>query len=479
MEIKLNCRDFTTKINAKEVLKNLFDFSLGSALTEIVDIEPSIERTAFILLFNTSRETNVQLSKAYGQEQINNSVDLVSIAREVESQFKIYLEQSFAIKKDFFQNILQHDNTYLITSFDLFKEYCAELSIKLPSDIRTIYYINFRENLGIEYQRNKNLYQELANYFNNPIHLQNDKFAKLLDKYATYKNYFTTPLQEDTGSSETLEDLYIKPDFSVYKNNLIKVSEPTHGHFESITPSFDIHEFFEHYFLISNKHENLKEDYDMVFVLGQPGQGKTSFCYKLLYDYINNHNHLPPTPIIFVKIRELVAYDFVRAPFEEIGKQFNYLNFDSDELIVVLDGLDEAYMSGGISDNNLRNLYDRLKKRPNKRIKIILTSRFNYLSVTDSCLDNTLVLQLNELTDDQITRYCTNFGRFYPDNFLSKEVGKIVSEKRFSHIKELLRQAVLTEYPTLASMIKIPNLRSMIKFLMLWRSAVGIKLVDN
>ena len=446
MEINLNCHDFIIKIDKKEVIKNLFDFKVGSALTEIVSVERSNEMKAFILLFNTSRATNVQLAKAYGQDIINKTYNLVAFTKNSESEYRDFLTQNVVIKKDFFQNVLQHDNTYLISSFNLFEKFCSEVGISLPPEIRSIYYIDFRENLSLEYQNNKESYGELVKFFDNPIKLENDKFAKLLDKYSTYKKFFTTPLQRETDSSETLEDLYIKPNFSVYKNNLINVGKEGSGYFENLKDNPNIHEFFEQYFLISNKNEHLKENYDMVFVLGQPGQGKTSFCYKLLYDYLQNNNDLPPIPIIFIKIRDLVASDFVRAPFEEIGKHFTYINFDSDELIVILDGLDEAYMSGGISDSDLRNLYDRLKRRPNKKIKIILTSRFNYLSVTDSCLDNTLVLQLNELTDSQIIEYCANFGTFYPESFLSKDAVKIVNEGRFSHIKELLRQAVLTYF---------------------------------
>lgn len=443
MEIKLDCSKYLIKINKTEALKNLLDFKLGSAITEIVDAEYSIEMKAFLLLFNTSRETNQQLAKAYGQEIINKKYSLVSFTANSNAEYKDFLQQKFVIKKEFFQNILHHDNTYLISSFHLFQKFCAELSIQLPDNIRTSYYINFRENLSLEYQNNKGRYGDLVAFFSNPISLQNDKFAKLLDKYDSYKKNFISPLQKESESSETLQDLYVKPNFSVYKNNLVKILEDKSENFQTFSKNSTIHDYFEKYFLISNKNEKLKDNYDMVFVLGQPGQGKTSFCYKLLYDYLENNDDLPPIPIVFIKIRDLVAQDFIRSPFEEISRQFGILNFDSDELILILDGLDEAFMSGGISDSDLRNLYERLKKRSNNGIRIILTSRFNYLSVTDSCLDNTLVLQLDELSDKKIIEYCTNFGKFYPNNTLTKDAHKIVSEEKYSHIKELLRQAVL------------------------------------
>jgi len=194
---------------------------------------------------------------------------------------------------------------------------------------------------------------------------------------------------------------------------------------------------------LGKKHESIKQDYDMVFILGQPGQGKTSFCYKLIFDYIENNNGIPKVPIVFQKIRDLVAKDFINNPFETVNKYNSILNFEEDEFILVLDGLDEAYMSGGITDSDLRNLYDRLKKRSNKKMRIILTSRFNFLNVNDACLDDTLILQLNELTDNQIKDYCKKFKKFYPKNSLTKNINSILGTKKYEHIKELLRQAVL------------------------------------
>ncbi|CAM3432761.1 hypothetical protein ELOC111193_04635 [Elizabethkingia occulta] len=47
MVINLDCSKYLKKINKKEVIKNLFDFNLGSVLAEVVDFEMSIETKAF------------------------------------------------------------------------------------------------------------------------------------------------------------------------------------------------------------------------------------------------------------------------------------------------------------------------------------------------------------------------------------------------------------------------------------------------
>lgn len=63
MEIKLKCSDYSKQFNIKEGIKNVFDFSIGSALTELVKVEKTIEMKAFLLLFNAFIKTNVELKK--------------------------------------------------------------------------------------------------------------------------------------------------------------------------------------------------------------------------------------------------------------------------------------------------------------------------------------------------------------------------------------------------------------------------------
>lgn len=444
MVINLDCSKYLKKINKKEVIKNLFDFNLGSVLAEVVEFEMSIEIKAFLLLFNASRSTNEQMAKAYGREQLNSTFDLVLISKQMQKEYKDFLEQNVVLTKSFFENILQSDNSYLIASYNLFKKFSENIEIPLPLDIRSSYYINYRENIKNEYQNNKDRYQELVNFFDNPLSLQNDKFALLLSKYDEFKSFYTIPLQQSFECKETLKDLYIEPLFSIHQNNLVNIKDNDRFKtFHIFSEKKTIHDFFSEYFLKGNKNNKLKENYDMVFVLGQPGQGKTSFCYKLIYDYLDSYSDLPPEPVIFVKVRELVAKDFINNPFDELCNRFSYMNFDEDEFILIIDGLDEAYMSGGITDNDLRNLYERLKKRVNKKIKIILTSRFNYLNTDDYCLDGTLILQLNELTDEQIVSYCNTFKKFHPENLLINKIDSILENDQYRHIKELLRQAVL------------------------------------
>ncbi|AZA56409.1 NACHT domain-containing protein [Chryseobacterium shandongense] len=448
MEININPSKYEASVNFKEIFKNFFDFNWGSALTEIINIEESVETKAFWLIFKSIRETNFILSKKYGQHKID-SANLQHISTNTKLELQNYLSQEVIITKEFFTDAINHDNAYLIKSFELFLKYCNLLEITLPSDIRLEYFQNFRINLSDEFNQKRSSYKDLLDHFENPVFDQNNNFNEMLKYNLSIKRFFTDQLQKNTDRQETLKDLYIDPYFKIYANNVTSkvIENNSNSHrtdFYNPSTELTLHSFFNNHFFINNKYKDLKDNYDMIFLLGQPGQGKTSCCYKLVYDYLEINNDLPKEKLFLVKIRELVAKDFITNTFVEISKKIpKYFDIEKDEGYLILDGLDEAFMSGGVSESDLRYLYERLKKRENRKLKIILTSRFSYLQINDPCLDNTLIIHLANLNDLQIIDYSNKFSNFYPENNFTAKIEKIIAEDKYKHVKELLQQAVL------------------------------------
>lgn len=461
MEIKLKCSDYTKNVNFKEAVKNIFDFNIGTALTEVVGISQSKEMKAFELLFNTFKTTNTQLKKELGQAILNKTTGLSVISAEFEIAIKNYFEQEITITKDFFENVLKYNPAYLKESYKLFKLNLKELQIPLPDNFEYNYYTTYRKNLQKEFEENSETYKELIDFFNNPIYEQNKVYDKQINHYQTIKNFFVSPLQADVEDcKESLKDLYIEPYFDFYKNSTTldfsddTEYEPYKKDFKSPTDRISIHNFLKNYFFKGIKHDDLKENHNMLFLLGQPGQGKTSFCYKLIYDYLEDNSGLPNTPIYFIKIRELIAKNFINNPFLTINKHLSQnIKFEEDDCILILDGLDEAYMAGGLNDNDLKHLYDRLNKtaQQNHNLKIILTSRLNYLQINDPCLDRSLVCQLSVLTDEQIREYAVKHKKFYPNNNFLSKIDDILDNTEYLHIKELLQQAVLIYFISIAN----------------------------
>ncbi len=462
MEIKLNASKIRWNIKPKELIKNFFDFNWGSALTDVVEIEKDEEAIAFLLLFTTTRKTIYELLKKYGQEKLNQTKNLVSNNKLLEIELKSLFENEVVITKDFFYNVIQYNPKYLTESFKIFKKFVNELDIFIPSDIHYEYYELFRGTLNNEFQEKKDKYSLLVQFFNNPIYEESLKQTYLFEHYKSIAAFYTSKLQSEVETSfETLEDLYIEPNFAVFKKNLNRPI-PESLSFDSISEE-NTHKFIIDFFLKSVKHPDLKSNYNMLFLLGQPGQGKTSFCYKLVYDYIVYSFGLPDTPIFFIKIRDLVAKDFIENPFEVLYKKFHSnFNFEKENGILILDGLDEAYMGGGISDSDLRNLYDRLNKGADGNLKIILTSRKNYINLNDSCIDNSLVIELKDFTDNQIITYKQKFLHYYPKNKFIKKIDVFLSEEKrskYKHIQELIRQPVIIYFIALAN-IDVERLNS-------------------
>lgn len=447
MEIKLKFSRLKFKTNIKEVVKNLFDFNIGTALTETVSIELTNENKAFLLLLKTIKKTNFELVKEYGQAELNKETDLVLIANTFEKEIIKFLEEEVVIAKEFFEDIIQFNPNYLRQSYLIFKNYINLLGISYPEDLNFIYFNNFRKNLEEEFQENKDSYKSLIEFFDNPIINENKKILKQLEYYKELIKQFVEPLQPDIPEcKENLKDLYIEPFFEIHKNSFSSKEIEKTNEFNKLNKELSVHAFFKNYYFKNKKHPEFTESYNLLFILGQPGQGKTSFCNKLVYDYLQESEGLPKSPIFFVKIRALVARDFIDNPFIEIKRHIKQdYNFQEDKCILVLDGLDEAYMSGGLNDGDLRNLYERLKiaTQSNKDLKIILTSRFNYLKLNDSCTDHSSIIQLSTLDVIQIKEYSQKFKVFYPNNKLVEKIDKILTDENYIHIRELLEQAVL------------------------------------
>jgi hypothetical protein len=447
MEIKLKFSKLKFKTNIKEVVRNLFDFNIGTALTETVSIELTNENKAFLLLLKTIKKTNFELVKEYGQAELNKQADLFSIANTFEEEIIKFLEEEVVITKEFFEDIIQFNPNYLRQSYLIFKNYLILLKISFPEDLNFIYFNNFRKNLEEEFQENKDSYTSLIDFFDNPIINENKKILKQLEYYKELIKQFVEPLQPDIPEcNETLKDLYIEPFFEIHKNSFISKETGKRNGFYELKTKISVHTYLKNYYFKNKKHPEFSENYNLLFVLGQPGQGKTSFCNKLVYDYLQESEGLPEVPIFFIKIRDLVSRDFIDTTFIEIKRHIKQdFNFQEEKCILVLDGLDEAYMSGGLNDGDLRNLYERLKiaTQSNKELKIILTSRFNYLKLNDSCIDRSSVIQLSALDILQIKEYSEKFKAFYPNNKLVKKIDKILTEENYVHIRELLEQAVL------------------------------------
>lgn len=218
------------------------------------------------------------------------------------------------------------------------------------------------------------------------------QFSNALEAYATY-NHLKTEYSRSTyndylsafytskvlGEDElTLKDLYIEPKaFFGY--------DPTMGVEQVKSLLQYVNDWIDNHHMYKTKR-------DMLLILGYAGQGKTSFCYRLLFNLIEEQKK--ETPIFFYRLRDIeegrlqqltlwspwsTLKDLIRNRSYKLENPKQILDFSDKEFqesILILDGLDEL---GDIHTNNKNDLCLHLfnsMKDATSPSKLILTSRF-------------------------------------------------------------------------------------------------------
>ena len=119
-----------------------------------------------------------------------------------------------------------------------------------------------------------------------------------------------------------------------------------------------------------------------VLIEGEPGMGKTTYCQKVVYDWANGKETDPSFPkiklVLLLKCHDLSgdiweAIDDQLLPrnIDEKAKEnfFKYINANQSQVLLILDGLDEA------PSNYTKMFSDLVESRELPKCHIILTSR--------------------------------------------------------------------------------------------------------
>lgn len=334
------------------------------------------------------------------------------------------------------------------------------------------YYKEIYNNILIK-QLNKNEIKLLEKYINNNLkhnyykileekpllltkyikHLQSDIFKE------KHKHYEKTIYEENISKEYTnivlndpkaltLKDLYIKPNFRVHKNCFCeddkKVKELTYRDTKFIECSEDdIHKFILKTLDAQNDLGLDRKEINTIFISGFPGQGKSSFVKRFVYDVINGITPLEKD-VVLIKLKNLKNNQSLKNENIEkvIKDNIPYKIEDLDNCIVVLDGLDELYMKSGLK---LEDIDDICGKLSELNATTIVTTRHHYANFDKLNESNVLVLELKELSLEQQVKWLDKYKQTYPDKKLSKEILEELHNKKINnnHITELINQPIL------------------------------------
>lgn len=290
----------------------------------------------------------------------------------------------------------------------------------------------------------------LTKYIN---HIQSDIFKE------KHRNYDKT-IYEDKISKEftnivfndpkalTLKDLYIKPNFRIHKNCFYeddkKVKELAYRDTKFIECSEDdIHKFILKTLNAQNDLGLDRKEINTIFISGFPGQGKSSFVKRFVYDVINGITPLEKD-VVLIKLKDLKNYQSLKnGNIEKVIKDnIDYKVEDLDSYIVVLDGLDELYMKSGLKLEDIDEICGKLSEL---NATTIVTTRHHYANFDKLNESNVLVLELKELSLEQQVKWLDKYRQTYPDKKLSKDILEELHNKKINnnHITELINQPIL------------------------------------
>jgi uncharacterized protein YjbI with pentapeptide repeats len=279
--------------------------------------------------------------------------------------------------------------------------------------------------------------------------------APLKDLQATYKSLYTENVLNDLP----LAAIYVLPRATFWKDS-IKTNN-TSENFKAIPSCPDLHQFVKHF--IDNELEtHYKEikypDSQALILLGAPGQGKTSFCKRVLYDFIDDIEH-SNSNIFYIKLRDINNSDFLKNPFSYlIEDKFFPETTDKnlEEALIILDGLDELYLHNGghLSevDAFIETLLDQLKSTSYAKARLIITSRFGYLTLDKlKYEDNVSIACIDTFDENQQIEWVEKYQKAYPKKELQLSVDKIrvihtkplYQKQPLIHFQELFEQPVL------------------------------------
>ncbi|MEO0684189.1 MAG: NACHT domain-containing protein, partial [Cyanobacteria bacterium J06649_11] len=276
------------------------------------------------------------------------------------------------------------------------------------------------------------------------------------------EHYYAPSLgQQDVA----LADIYIEPNFLVLDKmlseekirELHKKNRTNHQeHFISTEFEYSIHDYFRQYFLQKRNSPYLdcpQECSRMMILLGQPGHGKSSFCYRTAHELLNSNEY--HGSVHLVRLRDTRA-DVIQYPLDEFARilekkglkpAVDWSNQESPSLLL-LDGLDELYMSRGLKEEEVREFLRacKLAVEDHPNLFIVITSRFNYLQSDKFRIEKALVLSLATLDHTQQERLIQRYqaqGRVV--NIDLELLEEINYQDNYEHIRELIELPIILQ----------------------------------
>ncbi|GEM_PF-4838338 len=321
----------------------------------------------------------------------------------------------------------------------------------------------------------KSDFQNLLDWCKNDFNEQAQQMlARKKYKAELKKKYHQPALGEKLVA---LSDIYIEPGFLVFekaigKERLKEMREDPEWqpqeHFYKIDSLGNIHDYLLQHFIPkkpSNEINSKLEEGKLMVLLGQPGHGKSSFCYRSIHDLLKDPNFNGNAFFLRLQDADKTILDADIEQFAKLLPDNEAIGFTDwvdkkhgQPNLLFLDGLDEFYMAQSPTDEEVVRFLRNCKKlvERNEHLYIIVTSRFNYMETNKLHQEECLVFSLDVLSEEQQKTLVQNFTAKWQEDgctLTEEQIEHINQDESQQHIKELIELPIMLQ---MVLMAKVP-----------------------
>ena len=458
---------------AAVMMRTVFDYFKGvpsgatlAELIKAVELKEPKEKQAFELVAKSLAQTiRRQLGEHYDDQEAlsyNFQIDIIEKLEKTEYTFNCHClkdPSSLTFLSDFkklYKNWLRDD-------FHFTEENC---NLKLKDFTKDFEIVFFEE---LKAGKSK-AYDQLLDWCNDPITADWERTIYRRKYKFDLKNKYNAPALGER--KVLLSNVYIEPTFMVFdgmyspeeqKEIRVKFQKKEadkglteNNHFFPADYEGSIHDYFLNHFLEEKQPDftEKKAQYNRLMILmGQPGHGKSSFCYRCMNDlYENDFNG----NYFFIRLQD-DSQTMLSSPLEGVKNLLekhkidfdDWIKTDTQKNVLFLDGLDEMYMVQSLSDDQVLQFIQNCKSLLSRynNLYIVITSRFNYVE-TSKLHNDCMLFSLGNLNIEQqqtfIEKYKAAKG-IESCNLDGETLVEINEQAQFEHVKELIELPILLQ----------------------------------
>jgi uncharacterized protein YjbI with pentapeptide repeats len=325
------------------------------------------------------------------------------------------------VDRDFVDNPMQHPSTQALQHY--FRDWLQK-ELNLHPDAARVACAAFPRLMLTEMAAlARSEFRQLFDYFEKPF-LPAEEKAQAMDAYqANVMSMFHRPAFNNQQVS--LAEMYVPPFFRFFKPEKEAGDEAQRSKGDFVFPKkkIQLQTMLDQWLQGKCPGEIRRKDARVLLVLGQPGQGKSSFCQQSAHRLLAEERGLV-SRVFLLRLRDLENRpEFIQKPIEIALAFFNDYEFRKNKLerhdlqnsLLILDGLDEFYMNNGLSHQDIDTLLGnlerevRLENEHSNPFHCLLTSRNHYVQLDRQKSSDLLIWQISEMSleeqNDWLSRY--------------------------------------------------------------------------